>query len=445
MDTGSTALTDLKAEIEATAGNAYLKAILCRNEDGWSLYHARALIGAEPPGWAEQAWRYERLTFAAWVLPAAELAGLCAADGSVITLSGLPVSVPGVLGPANWTMRPSFARHDHWPLPWPVTDYRISAADAASRQLPHEILVGDGPSFPEPQSAWRAFCEGDFSLTGAQAPPQELALLRFTRLDGWVGRVHVTPAELTADVRGGRVAGCELELYGEAGRSSYRLAGPGTVAFPLDNGLPASAWLWLKQGTSWLDYRSIDTRSGWTGDLACAGVEFDLPVDLQASVEALLAAGEGPQVEYKRQLPDTAEQKRRTLKTTAAFATQDGGTIVFGIDPDELTVTGLGDQDSKSLRDRLYALVHGTVVPPPGVTVTDHQIDGKTILVLDVPPGPEPPYGLAVDKGSRDKPEFYIRRGSSTYPAQPGELRRAARSRPPAEGTGGRRTPFGPW
>jgi Putative DNA-binding domain len=175
-----------------------------------------------------------------------------------------------------------------------------------------------------------------------------LAVLRFARLDGWIGRVHVTPAELTADVCGSRIAGCELELYGESDRSSRRLAGPGAVVFPLDLGLPASAWLWLKQGTSWLDYRSIDARSGWTGGLAGAGVEFDLPVDPQASVEALLAAGEGPQTEYKRQLPDTADQKRRMLKTAAAFATQDGGTMVFGMDPDDLTVTGLGGQDPKN-------------------------------------------------------------------------------------------------
>ena len=56
---------------------------------------------------------------------------------------------------------------------------------------------------------------------------------------------------------------------------------------------------------------------------------------------------------------------------------------------------------------------------PRDVTVEDHQVDGKTILVLHVAPGPVPPYGIAADKGSRDKPEFYVRRGSSTFPASP--------------------------
>jgi hypothetical protein len=80
--------------------------------------------------------------------------------------------------------------------------------------------------------------------------------------------------------------------------------------------------------------------------------------------------------------------------------------MVFGSDPDELTVTGLDGEDPKKLRDHLYDLVHRTVVPSPDVAVEDHQVDGKTILVLHGAPGSAPPYGIAADKGSRDKPEF---------------------------------------
>ena len=54
----------------------------------------------------------------------------------------------------------------------------------------------------------------------------------------------------------------------------------------------------------------------------------------------------------------------------------------------------------------MHGLVHRTVVPSPDVTVEDHQVDGKTILVLHGAPGSAPPYGIAADKGSRDKPEF---------------------------------------
>jgi len=216
-----------------------------------------------------------------------------------------------------------------------------------------------------------------------------------------------------------------------ADRATRRVGGPGIGAFLLKDGLPADAWLWLKRGTDWLDYRSVDARSGWTGVLGRAGVIIEVSTDPQANVKALLAAGEGPQVEFKRQLPADAEQKRKQFKTVAAFANGDGGTMVFGMDPDELTVTGLGDEDPRKLRDHLYALIHGAVVPSPEVLVEHYHVDGKTILVLHVSQGPAPPYGIAVDKGSRNKPEFYVRRGSSSYPAQPGELREMARSRPP--------------
>jgi hypothetical protein len=89
--------------------------------------------------------------------------------------------------------------------------------------------------------------------------------------------------------------------------------------------------------------------------------------------------------------------------------------------------------------------MHRTVVPSPDVTVEDHQVGGRTILVLHVAPWTRAPYGIAADKGSRDKPEFYERRGSSTYRAQPGELREAAHTRPALNRNTGRLTPYGPW
>ena len=285
--------------------------------------------------------------------------------------------------------------------------------------------------------------EGDFSLDATRHPPGYLAVLRSVDDVGWLGHIRVGPGEVSVEVFGSQVEGCELELFGTESRSALRLDGSATVTFPLERGLPPNAWLWLKKGTRWLDYRVIDPRSTWAGDPGRASVEYDLPSEPQANIEALLAAGEGPQVEFKRQLPETADQKRRVFKTVAAFATRDGGSVVFGMDPDELTVTGLVGEPRK-LRDRLNDLVNGIVVPAPPVTIDWYEVSSETILVLSVAPGSTPPYAIAVDKGSRDKPEFYIRRGSSTYPAQPDELRQAARSRPDSD-PAGRRTPFGPW
>jgi hypothetical protein len=49
-----------------------------------------------------------------------------------------------------------------------------------------------------------------------------------------------------------------------------------------------------------------------------------------------------------------------------------------------------------------------------------------------VQPSPSHPYGLICDPGSRDKPDFFVRRAASTYHVQPSDLREAVLGRPPA-------------
>ena len=114
--------------------------------------------------------------------------------------------------------------------------------------------------------------------------------------------------------------------------------------------------------------------------------------------------------------------------------------MVFGIDPDELTVTGLDGEDPKKLRDRSYDLVHRTVVLSPDVTAEDHQLDSKTILVLHLAPGPAPHTGSPWTKAPGTSPSSTCA-GARTYPAQPGELREAARTRLALNVNPGRRIP----
>src|SRR5262249_12453846 len=121
-------------------------------------------------------------------------------------------------------------------------------------------------------------------------------------------RVHVTATQLSVEVHGTAVQGCELELYGVTGRHTLRLDQPGTTVISSEAGLPGAARLWLKRGTPWLDYRSLDPHSGWTatGSSGLTGVDIDVPVDPQTAVEALISVGEGPRVEYKSKFPGKA-------------------------------------------------------------------------------------------------------------------------------------------
>lgn len=117
-------------------------------------------------------------------------------------------------------------------------------------------------------------------------------------------------------------------------------------------------------------------------------------------------------------------RSRAAAQTAAAFANGQGGDIVFGIDPDEVTFVGLESAGSDTdLRDQLAQMVRARVVPTPPFTVRSYELDGRKALVLRVDAGPTPPDGIVVDKNSADKPEFYVRRGASTDHAQPSDLR----------------------
>ena len=142
-------------------------------------------------------------------------------------------------------------------------------------------------------------------------------------------------------------------------------------------------------------------------------------------------------MEFKRQLPgDSAESKRTVFKTVAAFANGYGGSIVFGVESDEATVCGLDGIDPVAERDRLAQLARSIVTPAPEATARVYEHDGKTLLVLAVRRGTDPPYGITLP-GKKDRPaEFYIRRDATTFPARPEEIRNAVlATAPPPEAT----------
>ncbi|MBL1085841.1 ATP-binding protein [Streptomyces actinomycinicus] len=418
-------LDEVANTLRRSDGDAYVRVLALRRGARWILHNCWALIGAEPPGWAETVWMYEEYAFLAARMTAADLAVMCSREACTSMVVGpLTVWVPGAASMVSARRQPGYSLHDRPQLTFPVTQYTVAPTDPADRQLPHALLVGEGdaPSFPEPNSAWRAFFEGDFALAGARTPSSELATVRIAEQGAWIGSVHITATELKVTVEGDDVHNVDLELYGVKGRTVQRIDTPGRIVIPLPHGLPADAWLWLKQGTTWLDYRSIDPSSVWTGDLRRAGVEIDLPVDPVATLEALITSGEGPRLEFKQMLP--TRDDRRTLKTVAAFANGDGGAIVFGIHRDEVTVTGIAeDKPSTRMRDEFGNLVRATVQPTPDFEIKEYRLNGKLIFILEVHPGQSPPYGL-VTPGARDKqPEYFVRRGSNTYGAQPDELR----------------------
>ena len=428
MEYGSSPLSELVAAMGEA--RAYVRAALDLTDADWTARTIHAVVGAQPPSWKPTRWQYQRFMLVADGMAASELLRAFSAEGGQSLMIGeVEATVEACADQASWRRKPSHAPYDAPSLPWPTLDYEISRRAAPPTGSLSAFQIGDDcPSFPDEQSAMRAFFHGDHSsLSRSAIGSYELASIRLVRLEAWIDRVEVSPTRLQVHVLGGDRAGTRVELNG-SGLQAHRTVGrSGRVRLALPDGLPDDAWLYLSRDRQWLDYRALGTRLGGSQDRANAG-EPVLPDDPQSRVRALLAQGEGPRVEFKRQLPgDTNDLRRKVLKTVAAFANGTGGDIVFGIDPDELTRHGVDGADDRSVRDKLGDLIRRRVVPTPEFEVQVASVDDKKMLVVSIQAGSSAPYGLQFQPDQQL--EYYVRRGASTYPATQAEVRESVLSK----------------
>jgi hypothetical protein len=428
VESGSGTLTGLLATLSSIGGEVFVRVAV--RTGSHAVWHVDAVVAppADPPGWQLQVWEYDEVTFIAGkASPAALAAALEPGDAQVLSLGGYDLTFPVLNEQLPWQHKPSRARYDQVALPWPTWIHEPWIQDRpGGEHLPQGYVIGDDcPSFPSYEAAFRAFFYGDFAVSPGGQLPSRFGVVRVVDSRAWLDRVRITPAALQVHVGGGDVAGARVELNTPAYRADARVTESGQVSVPLPDGLPPGAWLYLSRSREWLDYRAIGEYRA-PADLARAGVDVEIAEDPESEIQALLAQGEGLQVEFKRQLPQDGDDHKRTVfKTVAAFANGQGGRIVFGVEKDEATVCGLEDTDLVAARDRLAQLARSIVTPAPEVEVRPYEHDGKTLLVLTVGRGSDPPYGITLP-GKKDKPaEFYVRRDATTFPARPEEIRNA--------------------
>ena len=120
-------------------------------------------------------------------------------------------------------------------------------------------------------------------------------------------------------------------------------------------------------------------------------------------------AGESVTLEFKRCPNENAE---RWLKTVVAFANGRGGRILFGVDNDR-TVVGL-DGNLFAIRDSISDAVADACSPLIPVLLGMVTVDGKALLVLDVPQGRQCPYFI---KSMGEAEGVFVRHDATTRKA----------------------------
>lgn len=130
-----------------------------------------------------------------------------------------------------------------------------------------------------------------------------------------------------------------------------------------------------------------------------------------------IARGESKNVEFKVMLPKDSE---KYIKSIIAFANTQGGQLIIGIDDRTREVVGVDADILFQTMDSISNTVSDACTPQIVPNVEPQTVDGKTVIVVTVAPGPNRPYYLK-SKG-RDAGTF-IRVAGTSRPAHPEKIK----------------------
>ena len=121
-----------------------------------------------------------------------------------------------------------------------------------------------------------------------------------------------------------------------------------------------------------------------------------------------ILAGESKNVEFKEDLP---ERSIKYMKSVVAFANGIGGRIIFGIADKTRDVVGFDKEDVFKKIDAIANAVSDSCEPAIIPDITAQTIDGKTVIVVEVPEGRQRPYYI---KALGRKGGVYVRVAGTT-------------------------------
>lgn len=429
MDSGQVQLSFLSTLFAESDQPAWIRAVggVPTSDGATPLWRADIIVGPREPE-PDRAWRYEACTFASATIASADLAvGMSADSPQNLEVGGVTFFYE-LQAHLSYHRKPCFAQHDEPPLSWPSVVYTGHLPNQQGQfQPPNGFLVGAGaPAFASFGVAFQAFFTGNYAFSGSSNPLLGQLIVRYCDLRGRITGLSIQPTGLEVRTDGASLNGARIELMATRDRGHVPVVLGGTTAIPLPHGLPEDAFVWLRTDDDWLDYRSLGISFGTRDD----DIVDERPVDTAVDLAAQIAQGEGQHLEFKSQLPESTPTARRTaLKSIVAFANGEGGTMLYGVD-DAGTVVGLDGADART-PDRFSDILRSWTSPMPRCHARVEVLEERQILVVDVEPGGGTIHALTVEP---DKPEYYVRRGATSFHARPEELQviAAAQAKEPA-------------
>ncbi|MER7586513.1 ATP-binding protein [Micromonospora sp. NPDC127501] len=241
-------------------------------------------------------------------------------------------------------------------------------------------MVGDGPSFLNTEAAFNAFF---YKATVENGRRPTHMLWRIVRADrcGWLDLLTIAPDALTVHLKGTELAGAQVELATPENRQIRPVGTARRLRFRLPRGLTPATIVMLRSDDDWLDFRYFPAP-GPGGDTD-SSVIWDLP---GADASVLIVGGESQYVEFKEQLP-VSEHRRKMLKTVAAFASGEGGTVLIGV-TDDSQIAGVDATKLDELMLALHNMIRSNIDPDPEATVRPVSVDAKRCCWSRFPAAP---------------------------------------------------------
>ncbi|MEV8100578.1 ATP-binding protein [Kitasatospora sp. NPDC085879] len=383
--------------------------VLVADGDQWQLHHGEVVLD-DADTVQERIWRYEKAAFLELPAPGSTVAALLRGESQDV--AGLRV-ILGERG-AGVSVERLRGSEERGPTttPWPRIEWTVHRSTTTANQG-YDVLVGDGtrPSFVSFDHAMSAFLHQ--RPYDSRNRTDQLWRVVEPQHGAWLRKVTVAADRLIAEIEGEALGGVVLELSEPAGHQHRAVEGPGAYSFDLPEGLRPESLLIAYRDGQWLDMRHFPApQYGFVRD---ASVVWEQP---GSELDVLLAAGEGRHLECKETIQTEHAERKKVLKTIAAFASQDGGgTVLFGV-RDDLTVKGLPKgqtEDTQTLQ--VVNMIRNGLEPEPPYTYRMIEHDHRRVLVLEIVGGGQM-YGLRDGQGL----EFYVRRGPNTVLARHNEI-----------------------
>lgn len=121
----------------------------------------------------------------------------------------------------------------------------------------------------------------------------------------------------------------------------------------------------------------------------------------------LISKGEGITMEFKESLP---VESTKWLKTVVAFANCYGGMLIVGV-TDAGKVVGVPEDSAFTLLDSMVSAICDSCTPQIPMSTSVQDLDGKSIIILEVFPGNNGPYYL---KSLGEREGTFIRIGGTS-------------------------------